>query len=154
MNGELDPFELKILRLLQADTDLSVADLADRVGLSTSPCWRRIDRLQREGYIRGRVALLDRAKLGLNVNIYLSVKLDANGRRHLDQFENAVMRHPEVIECHTVMGRFDYMLRIVTQDIPAYEAFLMRVIGRLAGIAETSSMVTMSEVKSTTALPI
>lgn len=131
MTDDLDCFEIKILRLLQKDAQLSIAEIANKVGLSTSPCWRRIDRLEKEGFIRSRVALLDRNKLGLNVQVFVSIKLNANGWANLDDFGKAVMGIEEIVECFTVMGSHDHMLRIVTQDISSYEALVMNVLSKL-----------------------
>jgi len=150
----LDQFERKILRLLQEDASLSVAALAERVGLSASPCWRRVDRLEREGYIRRRVAIVDRKKVGLNAHIFAHVKLNAQGRSHLDEFTAAIRAFPEVLECYVLMGPMDFLLRIVAADIDAYERFFFECLSRLPGIQEINSTVALSEIKTDTALPI
>ncbi len=113
---DLDPYERKILRELQADASLTTAQLAERVGLSASPCWRRIDRLEREGIIRRRVALVDRRKVGLNAQIFAQVKLNAHGRANLDEFSEAIRGFPEVLDAYVLMGSMDFMLRIVAKD--------------------------------------
>lgn len=154
MPEELDAFERKILRRLQEDATESVATIAEAVGLSPSPCWRRIDRLEREGFIRHRVAVIDRKKVGLNAQVFAQVKLNAHGRANLDEFSEAIRGFPEVLECHVLMGQVDFMLRIVTADIEAYESFFFDRLSRLPGIQEINSIVALSEIKSTTALPI
>ncbi|QKR99807.1 Lrp/AsnC family transcriptional regulator [Sphingomonas sp. CL5.1] len=150
----LDPFERRILNELQRDAGQSTAKLAERVGLSSSPCWRRIDRLEQEGVIVRRVAIVDRRKVGLNAQIFAQVKLNAHGRAHLDEFAQAIRSFPEVLEAYVLMGVFDFMLRIVTEDIEAYERFFFDHLSKLPGVQEINSTVALSELKSTTALPI
>ena len=152
--GSLDRYERKILRLLQDDASLSTAAIAERVGLSSSPCWRRIDRLERDGIIRRRVALIDRHKVGLNAHIFAQVKLNTHGRAHLEEFASAIRDMPEVLECYVLMGQVDFMLRIVAPDIEAYERFFFDRLSQLPGVQEVNSTVALSEIKSTTALPI
>ncbi|MET0309514.1 MAG: Lrp/AsnC family transcriptional regulator [Sphingomonas sp.] len=154
MTEELDSYERRILALLQEDASLSVAQIAEQVGLSASPCWRRIDRLESGGYIRRRVALVDRRKVGLNAQIFAQVKLNAHGRANLDEFSQAIREFPEVLECFVMMGSVDFLLRIVAQDIEAYERFFFDRLSRLPGIQEINSTVALSEIKSTTALPL
>jgi Lrp/AsnC family transcriptional regulator len=122
--------------------------------LSASPCWRRIDRLERDGFIKRRVAILDRKKVGLNAQIFAQVKLNAHGRANLDEFAAGIRDFPEVLECHVLMGSVDFMLRVVAADIEAYERFFFEKLSQLPGIQEINSIVALSEIKSTTALPI
>jgi Lrp/AsnC family transcriptional regulator len=150
----LDDFERKIIRELQADASLTTAEIAARVGLSPSPCWRRIDRLEREGVIRARVALIDRRKVGLNAHIFAQVRLNAHGRANLDEFSAAIQCFPEVLDAYVLMGTTDFMLRIITRDIEAYERFFFEQLSKLPGIQEITSTVALSEIKATTALPI
>lgn len=154
MPEELDPYERKILRVLQDDASLSTAAVAEAVGLSASPCWRRIDRLEREGFIKRRVAIVERRKVGLNAQIFAQVKLNAHGRANLDEFAAAIRTFPEVLECHVLMGSVDFMLRVVAADIEAYERFFFEKLSRLPGVQEINSTVALSEIKSTTALPL
>lgn len=151
---ELDEFEKKILRELQRDSSLTTAELADRVGLSPSPCWRRIDRLQRDGFIKRRVALLDRRAIGLNAHLFAQIKLNAHGRANLDEFSKAIRSFPEVLEAYVLIGGMDFMLRIVAKDIDAYERFFFDRLSKLDGIQEIQSTIALSEIKSTTELPI
>ena len=152
--SDLDPFEKKILRELQRDASLTTAELAERVGLSATPCWRRINRLEQDGYIRARVALVDRRKVGLNAHIFAQVKLNAHGRANLDEFGAAIRDFPEVLDCFVLLGSTDFMLRIVAKDIDAYEKFFFDRLSKLPGVQEINSTVALSEIKSTSALPI
>lgn len=154
MPEPLDSFERKILMLLQEDASRSTAEIAERVGLSTSPCWRRIDRLERDGFILRRVAIVDRRKVGLNAHIFAQVKLNAHGRANLDEFTEAIRGFPEVLECFVLMGTVDFMLRIVARDIEAYERFFFDKLSQLPGVQEINSTVALSEIKSITALPL
>jgi Lrp/AsnC family transcriptional regulator len=150
----LDQYEKRILRLLQEDASLSNAEIAEQVGLSASPCWRRIDRLEREGFIKRRVAILDRRKVGLNAQIFAQVKLNAHGRANLDEFAAAIRDLPEVLECYVMMGSVDFLLRIVAPDIEAYEKLFFNRLSQLPGVQEVNSTVALSEIKATTALPL
>lgn len=154
MSDHLDVHERKILELLQEDATLSTAAIAERVGLSQAPCWRRIDRLRKEGYIRREVALVDRHKIGLNAQIFAQVKLNAHGRQHLEEFADAIRGFSEVLECYVLMGSVDFMLRVVAADINAYEQFFFEKLSRVPGIQEVNSVVALSEIKATTALPV
>jgi Lrp/AsnC family transcriptional regulator len=151
---DLDRFEKKILQLLQEDASLSTSAIADKIGLSSSPCWRRIDRLEREGFIRRKVALVDRKKVGLNAQVFAQVKLNAHGRANLDAFATAIRSLPEVLECYVLMGTVDFLIRVVATDIEAYERFFFNELSQLPGVQEVISTVALSEIKSTTAVPI
>lgn len=154
MSVALDEYERRILAHVQEDCSTSTAELAERVGLSASPCWRRLDRLEREGVIVRRVALVDRRKVGLNAQIFAQVKLNAHGRAHLDEFSAAIKAFPEVLECYVLMGPVDFLLRIVARDIEAYERFFFDKLSALPGVQEINSTIALSEIKSTTALPV
>ena len=154
MHSDLDAYDRRILELLQEDASLSSAQIAERVGLSQSPCWRRIQRLKEEGVIRGQVTLLDRKKVGLNTQIFAEVKLNAHGRSNFTEFTDAIRGVPEVLECYVLMGSVDFLLRIVTPDIEAYERFFFEKLSNVPGIQEVNSIVALSEIKSTTSLPL
>jgi Lrp/AsnC family transcriptional regulator len=154
MQQELDATDLKLLDVLQRDASLSAAELAHSVGMSQSPCWRRIQRLKDEGFIKREVALVDRKRAGLNAQIFAHVKLSAHGRTHLADFAKAVQSYPEVLECYVLMGPVDFLLRIVTEDVEAYERFFFDRLSNLPGVQEINSTVALSEIKYTTALPL
>ncbi|MBC2679498.1 Lrp/AsnC family transcriptional regulator [Pseudomonas baltica] len=154
MQSSLDAYDRRILALLQEDATLSSAQIAEQVGLSQSPCWRRIQRLKEEGVIRAQVTLLDRKKIGLNTQIFAEVKLNAHGRSNFTEFAEAIRGFPEVLECYVLMGNVDFLLRIVTPDIEAYERFFFEKLSMVPGIQEVNSTVALSEIKSTTSLPV
>ena len=154
MSEEIDAIDVKILDLLQQDASLSIADIAERVGLSSSPCWRRIERLKKIGVIVRQVTLLDYEKLGLGFEVYASVKLQLPSRENLEKFESAVARWPEVVECVTVTGAADYMMRIVTHDMHAYDDFLRDKMLALGLISDVQSRIRMRIAKRTTSAPL
>jgi len=154
MLDKLDVFEKKILAILQRDASKPTTEIADEIGLSQAPCWRRIQRLKEEGYIRAQVCLLDRKKIGLKAQVFAQVKLTAVGRSNLSDFSDAIRQFPEVLDCFVLMGSVDFMLRIVAEDIEAYERFFFEHLSRVPGIQEINSMVALSEIKSTTELPL
>ena len=150
----LDRYEKKILEILQEDARISSGELADRVGLSQSPCWRRVNMLEESGVIRKRVVLVDRKKVGLRAQVFAQVKLSAHGRAHLADFEAAIADIPEIIECFVLMGTVDFLLRVVTVDIESYESLFFEKLSRLPGVQEITSSIALSEIKNSTALPI
>ncbi len=154
MPEEMDALDTKILDLLQHDSSLSIAEIADRVGLSSSPCWRRIERLKKNGVITQQVTLLDREKLGLNFEVIASVKLQLPTRDNLERFEAAVAKWPEVVDCTTVTGAVDYMLRIITTDMHAYDDFLRDKILSLGVVSDVQSRIVIRVAKRTTAAPL
>jgi len=154
MHEHLDAIDMRILRLLQQDASMSAAGIADKVGLSQSPCWRRMQRLEQQGYIRRRVALLDPQALGLGFVAFVSVSLSEHGRQSLSGFEDAVRRFPEVVECYTVTGQMDYLLKVVTRDIKGFEQFIRQRLTQLEGVREMHSQVAVTEIKCTTELPL
>ena len=154
MPAELDAVDLKILTLLQQDSSLSTADLAERVGVSQSPCWRRIQRLREEGFIKSTVAVVDRQKLGFMMQIFAQVKmsrLSDEARADLVRQINAI---PEILECYTVFGEMDVMMKVVAPDVVWYQEFVFSVIMKLPGVQDIRSIVTLVEIKSTTAIPL
>ncbi|MFC7332576.1 Lrp/AsnC family transcriptional regulator [Rhodocista pekingensis] len=151
---DLDRTDWRILDHLQKDGAATAAEVAERVGLSQSPCWRRIQRLEGMGVIRRRVALLDRKRLGLNVLIFSHVKLEAHSGDRLEEFRDAIRRIPEVQECFVLMGQVDFLLRIVAADIEAYEKLFFEKLSKLPGVREINSMIAVSAMKETTELPL
>lgn len=154
MTEELDAVDARILDLLQKDASLSIAEIAERVGLSSSPAWRRIERLKRAGVILKQVTLLDQDKLGLGFQVMASVKLQLPSRENLELFERAVAGWPEVVECVIVTGAVDYMLRIVTRDMHAYDDFLRDTMLALGLVSDVQSRIVMRVAKRTTAAPL
>lgn len=150
----LDKIDYKILAALQEDASRSAAEIAEAVGLSQSPCWRRIQRLRDDGYILKIVALLDRNKLALRSQLFVQVKVARHDLASLEEFSKAIQEFPEVMECHVVLGVFDFLLRVVTKDMDAYEKFYFEKLSRVPNIREVNSFVAASEIKATTALPI
>ena len=120
---EIDKVDLEIIRLLQQNAELSAAAIGEKIGLSQSPCWRRIQRLREEGLIRGQAMRFDRKKLGFDVLVFAQVKLTAHGRSKVPEFAETIREFPEVQECHLVLGNIDFLLRIVARDIEEYERF-------------------------------
>lgn len=154
MPETLDSLDARILALIQENAGLSVAEVAERVGLSSSPCWRRIKRMEETGVIQGRATLLDREKLGLGFEVYATLKLTLPTKQNLDAFEAAVSRWPEVMQCATVTGEADYVLRIVTRDMHAFDAFLRDQILSLGLVSNVQSRIVMRSVKNSTAVPL
>lgn len=153
-NEKLDNIDAKILHLIQSDAGLSVSDISEEVGLSSSPCWRRIKRMEELGIIKGRVTLLDRKTLGLDFEVFVAVKLALPNRDNMEKFEKAVARMPEVVQCAVVTGAVDFMLRIVTTDMHAYEAFLREVLLSIDLVSDVQSRIVMRQSKDTTAVPL
>jgi Lrp/AsnC family transcriptional regulator len=154
MSEELDVTDRAILRLIQEDASMSVAEIADKVSLSSSPCWRRIKRMEDIGIIQRRVTLLDREKLGLDFEVMASVKLTLPNRDNLEAFEKAILGWPEVVDCATVTGAVDYMIRVVTSDMHAYDTFLRDRLLGLGLVSDVQSRIVMRVAKRTTAIPI
>jgi Lrp/AsnC family transcriptional regulator len=153
-HNRIDRLDRRILDLLQREGALPVAEVASRTGISTTTCWRRIQQLEQSGVIRGRVAVLDRAALGLDVTIFAHVKLSSQGRDAIAAFSEAIRDRPEVLDCYTTMGEWDFMLRIVTRDIKAYEAFYLDHLSKLPFVQSINSSVTVTVIKETTVLPL
>ena len=150
----LDEIDLRILDSLQGDSAVSSAELARRVGLSQSPCWRRVRRLESLGVIQGRVALLDPVALGLEVTVFASIKLSEHGTQSLPEFETAIAAQDEVVSAYAMTGEVDYVLHIVTRDIASYERFLRNQLLQLPTVREVHSQIALKRVKHTTRLPL
>jgi Lrp/AsnC family transcriptional regulator len=151
---KIDKVDKEIIRLLQEDAELSAAAVGERIGLSQSPCWRRIQRLRDEGLIQRQVMRFDRKKLGFDVMVFAQVKLTAHGRSKVPEFAETIRQFPEVQECHLVLGNIDFLLRIVVRDIEEYERFFFEKLSHLPEIQEVHSNIVLSEIKYTTELPI
>jgi len=150
----LDPIDAKILSILQTGARISNVELARRVGLSPSPCLRRVRNLEQRGVIRQYVTLLDPAALGLGVSVFVRVRLERQVEAALEALESAVRERPEVQECYLMTGDTDYLLRVVVPDIPAFERFLMDHLTRIPGVGSIQSSFALKEVKYRTDLPL
>jgi DNA-binding Lrp family transcriptional regulator len=151
---ELDSIDRRILRELQRDGTLRNDVLAERVGLSPSPTLRRVKALEQGGYVRAYVALLNADRLGLGVRVLIEIRLIVQDRDALDRFENAVSTIPEVTECMTVLGDWDYVLTVVAKDIEDYQRVLLDRLAKLPGVANYKSTLIVRDVKRSTELPV
>jgi len=151
---KLDPTDRRILGWLQKEPGINAAELGEKIGLSQSAVWRRIQSLRDEGVIKDQPVKLDREKVGLNTMVFAHVKLTSHGRSNLAEFSEAVSQYPEVLDCYVLLGNVDYLLRIVTEDIKAYERFFFEKLSQLPGIQEVNSSIVLSDIKHTTVLPI
>lgn len=150
---QLDAIDRKILLTLQEDASLSVAEIGQRVGLSSTPCWKRIQRLEAEGVIQKRVAIVDQAKVGLGITVFVSVETDDHSESWLGNFASTVSAMPEVMEFYRMAGDVDYMLRVVVADMHAYDLFYKKLIAA-SPLKNVTSRFAMENIKSTTSLPI
>lgn len=149
----LDAMDLKILRILQEDCTLPVAEIGKAVGLSTTPCWRRIQKLEEAGYILRRVALLDAKKVGAGVTVFVSISTTQHSLEWLERFHSVIVEFPEVVEFYRMSGAVDYLLRVVVPDIDAYDRFYKKLISKIE-LTSVSSAFAMEQIKFTTALPL
>lgn len=149
----MDPIDKKILELLQQDATLSIAEIGERVGLSQTPCWKRIQKLEASGVIERRVALLNPEKIGLGLTVFVSIETTDHSEAWLARFAGLVAAMPEVLEFYRMAGDVDYMLRVVVEDMQAYDAFYKRLISAVA-LKNVTSRFAMERVKSTTILPL
>lgn len=149
----LDEMDLKILRLLQEDCTIPVAEIGKSVGLSTTPCWRRIQKLEEDGIIRRRVALVEPKAVNAGVTVFVAITTNQHTKDWLDRFHAAVAEFPEVVEFYRMSGQVDYMLRVVVPDIAAYDKFYKSLIASIE-LSDVSSSFAMEQIKFTTALPL
>ncbi|SRR5690606_33406999 len=149
----MDRIDKKILALLQHDSGLSVSQIAERVGLTTTPCWRRIQNLEKRGVIDRRVTLLDRDRLNLGVDVFVAIRTNQHNAAWLESFATAVVDFPEVMELYRMSGEIDYLMRVVVPDIASYDAFYRRLIQKV-DIQDVSSSFAMERIKYTTELPL
>ena len=149
----LDRLDRKILSILEEDATIPVAEVAKRVGLSTTPCWRRIQKLEEDGVILRRVALLDPKSVNTKVTVFVSIVTNQHSEEWLRRFAELIREFPEVVEFYRMSGQVDYLLRVVVPDIEAYDAFYKRLIAKI-DISDVSSAFAMEQIKYTTALPL
>ena len=151
---ELDNFDKKILRALQQNAEQSMSELGEKIGLSHTPCWRRVKRLEEAGVIRGRVAIIAPEKVDLGVTVYAYIIIKSHDESSLNAFEQAVLNVNEVVECYSTSGEKDYILRIVVQNVGHYEQLLKQTLVHLPNVASVNSTFALKQVKYSTALPL
>ena len=153
-SARLDETDRKILRAMQANPQIAMAELADKVSLSHTPVWRRVKRLEDEGVIAGRALLLDSEQLGYPITVFAHVKIKSHDEASLDAFEEAVQQHPEIVECFTMGGDSDYVLRILARSVRGYERFLKKTLLHLPHVAAMNSSFALKTVKLTMDVPV
>ena len=151
---KLDEIDLKILRILQEQADMNITLIADKVGLSHTPCWRRIRKMEESGVIASRKCHLDAEKVGLDVSIFVFVRLDVHSSEVLEEFEAATQNVPEIMQCYTMSGEFDYLLRVVVRTVRDYEKAVKGELLKLPHVGVMNSHFALNEIKNKTALPI
>lgn len=153
-SDKLDDIDLKILRILQEQADVNITEIGERVGLSHTPCWRRIKKMEDAGIIQNRVCLVSPEKIGLDVSIFVFVRLDIHSSEVLDEFEAATKFIPEILQCYTMSGEFDYLLRVVVPSVRDYEQAVKGKLLKLPHVGTMNSHFALNEIKNSTALPI
>ncbi len=149
----LDKMDRKILEILQKDCTVAVAEIGKMVGLSTTPCWRRIQKLEESGIIQKRVALLDAKKIGAGVTVFVSISTNQHTQEWLDRFHETIQKFPEVVEFYRMSGQVDYLLRVVVPNIESYDAFYKKLISKIE-LSDVSSTFAMEQIKFTTEMPL
>ena len=147
--ANLDTVDIKILELLQQNSNRTTKSIAEELGMTTSPIFERIKKLEKEGYIKGYVAVLDQKKIGLKQTVFMGITLQGHTRSYLEKFVTQINTFPEVIECHRVSGNFDYLLKLVIEDIEAYEHFIISKLTLLPYLGNVQSLITLSTGKET-----
>ncbi|MGK9168846.1 Lrp/AsnC family transcriptional regulator [Inquilinus limosus] len=150
---KLDEIDLRILKALQADATIALADLAAKAGISATPCWRRVQKLEQAGIVRRRVALLDKAALNVGVTVFIAVRTNQHTVEWLERFSRAVRDLPEIVDVYRMSGEIDYLLKAYVADIGSYDALYKKIIARIE-LADVTSMFAMEEIKSTTEIPL
>ena len=152
--SELEPADIRILDTLQGEGRLTNQALAERVGLSASPCWRRVNRLEQDGVIAGYRSVLDRQKIGHGVLAFIRVRIDSHSEEEAEEFSRSVMRLKEVVACYSVAGDADFLLQVVSSDLDSYADFAMNVVRRLPGIKEMQTTFVLKEIKPFAGFPV
>jgi Lrp/AsnC family transcriptional regulator len=150
----IDQLDLQLLKIIQANSQKTIKEIAEQVNLSLSPTHDRLKRLELEGYVKGYVGILNRKKLNLGLLVHCQVTLEKQNRENFSSFEASITEFPEVISCHLVSGNFDYYLNVVSADVESYNRFYQEKLAVLPSVAHISSLFVMDEIKSTTALPL
>ena len=154
MIKELDEIDLKILRILQEAADMNINSIGEKVGLSHTPCWRRIKKMQELGVIKSQHCHLDAEMVGLDVSVFVYVRLDTHSAEVLEAFEKATLDLPEIMQCYTMSGEFDYLLRVVVATVREYEKTVKGRLLKLPHVGVMNSHFSLNEIKNTTSLPI
>jgi len=154
MADDFSRFDLRILEQMQSDCSISTTELAERVGLSQSPCWRRLQRLKDEGYIKKQVAILDRNRFGSSLYIFAYLKMATLTEKQRAEFVRSIQMIPEILECHTVFGEMDIVMKVLAKSLEWYQRFIFETILKLPGVQDIQSTVTLVELKSTTEIPL
>jgi Lrp/AsnC family transcriptional regulator len=152
--NKLDKIDRQILTLMQADASLPIQQIADQVGLSVNPCWRRIRQMEQEGVIQARVALVNPEKVGLGLTVYVRVKTSQHSGTWAKKLNEVIAAMPEILECHRIGGDVDYLLKVVVVDMAGYDRTYKELIDRLPSLADVSALFSMERLKSVTGLPI
>lgn len=151
---ELDEIDLKILRILQRDPDRNITEIGEQVGLSHTPCWRRIRKMQESGIIRGRVMLIDPEKIGIDISVFVFIRLEKHSPGVLEEFEAAAIHVPEILQCYAMSGDFDFLLRVAVPSVRDYERAVKGKLLKLPHVGIMNSHFALNEVKNTNELPI
>jgi Lrp/AsnC family transcriptional regulator len=154
IKSNLDALDIKILKILQNNSQHTLKDIAEQVNLSLSPTHDRVKRLEMDGYIKGYVGILNRKKLNLGLMVHCQVTLEKQNRSNFSEFEKSIKEFPEVISCHLVSGNFDYYLNVISEDVESYNRFYQEKLAVLPSVAHISSLFVMDEIKTTTSLPL
>lgn len=149
----IDEFDRKIISILQDDASLSVAQISEHVGLSSTPCWRRLQKLEREGYIDGRVTLLNQEKVGLDLTVFVMIRTNQHNTSWLEKFNSVVAQFPEIVEVNRLAGEYDYILKVITRNNSSYDAFYKKFIN-LIELNDVTSCFSMEQIKRSTKLPL
>jgi DNA-binding Lrp family transcriptional regulator len=150
----LDDFDLKILQILQEEGRITTLELSERVGLSPTPCARRVKQLEDDGYIDRYAALLNAAQLGVRLNVFVSIRLRSQTRDAFDRFDEAIKYMPEIVGCYLLTGSFDYLLQVRVADVDTFRDFIRTRLTAIEGVIETQSSIVLQELKATTAIPL
>ena len=154
MGYQLDQTDTKILSILQKNSNRTTKSIAEELGMTTSPVFERIKKLEKEGYIKKYVAVLDNRKIGLKLTVFIGITLQGHTRSYLEKFVKEINNFPEIVECHRVSGNFDYLLKLVVEDIEAYETFIISKLTLLPYLGNVQSLITLSTGKETNELDL
>jgi Lrp/AsnC family transcriptional regulator len=151
---ELDAIDAEILSILQADATQSIQDIANQIGLTNNPCWRRIKRLEERGVIERRAAIINPKIIGLSSTLFVSIRVDTHEGQWLEQFAHCINQIPEIIECHRISGDVDYLLKVIVRDLEHYDQVYRRLISQISGLRDVSSRFSLEELKHGTAIDV